>query len=97
MVIAEYAPDIEEEIRIYIVKHGMKPKKKPDSKIKLSVYPDPKENLTVLEEIVNDQPKRIKTSKLETLEIKNSDIEESLSIISYNENQIPTNDWFKFQ
>ena len=70
----------------------MKQKNKPDSKIKLSLYPDSKENLTVLEEIVNEQPKRIKTSKLETLEIKKNDIEESLSIISYNENQIPTND-----
>ena len=72
----------------------MKLTNKSDTATKISISSNIKERSANLEDIVNNRPKgTIISNKPEALPIKRIDIEEeSMSVDSSNENQIPTND-----
>ena len=90
MIATQHAPDIEEAIRVHILKFGVKLTNNPDTKMKPFVNSNLKEKSIVLEDIVNNQFKENRNyNKPETLQIKLKAMEESNSIDSYNENKIP--------
>ena len=94
LIATQHAPDIEDAIKVHIAKFGVKLTNKPDTKIKPFVNSNLKEKSTVLEDIVNNQFKENRNyNRPETLQIKLKAMEETNSVYSYNENQIPTNDY----